>query len=92
MEPVEKPDRYPDHVTPVGTAFWWVEMVYMGRNNVMQRIVLNEDTGKFHLAIEGVRGPELGDNVKALYDAWWFEEFESKFLDTGSDEEPNREV
>jgi hypothetical protein len=94
MEAVVKPDRYPDHVTPYGSAYWWVEMIYVGANGVIARISLNEDTGKFHMVDErtGERGTSFNEEIKRFYDAWWYETFESKFMGNSTDEDCTAEV
>ena len=66
MEAVAKPDRYPDYVASYGSAYWWVEMVYMSADGLVARIMLNEDTGKFHVVKhDGERGKEFNDDINS---------------------------
>lgn len=81
---MDKPSRLPDYVTDYGSAFWWEEMVYMsatgsvrGISVVNNRLELSDNLGRHTV---------LSQNIKDVYDKWWYDIFESKFLGNEHDE------
>jgi hypothetical protein len=73
-----KPNRPPDAVMKPGHAFWWSEMVMMHVYGHIFKIEVNHD-GSFYYIYKNEAHP-MWPEVRVMYDKWWYETFESKFL------------
>jgi hypothetical protein len=83
-EIIVKPDRVPDFVAPVGHAFWWSEMIMMHVYGPLFKMSIDQSNGSLCYTVPRHSGNNdlvhLEPYAKELYDKWWYEAFESKFL------------
>jgi hypothetical protein len=58
---------------------------------VIRKISIDQETGALMASyIEGNKGRPFAPNIKAEYDKWWYETFESKFL--GENEDTDKQI
>lgn len=75
-----KPSRPPDAVVKPGHAFWWEEMVFMHVYGGLYKVEVDQqDNSLFYESHMGIK-TRFAPSVRQLYDEWWYETFESKFL------------
>jgi hypothetical protein len=77
-----KPDRTPDYVTTYGSAYWWQEMVYVGATGEVGRILIEEDIVYLmrNRSFGVTQKVQMNPTVRDIYNKWWYDIFESKFL------------
>jgi hypothetical protein len=76
---VIKPDRAPDFVIVPGHAFWWPELVFLHVYGNVYNIEVDQEDARFYYTLFDKRA-YFTFNIKAEYDKWLYEEFESKVL------------
>jgi hypothetical protein len=84
-ETVPKPDRAPDAVIKPGHAVWWPEMIFMHVHGPVNKMEIDQEDGSLCI-VHHSKKVALSQEVKDLYDKWWYECFESKVLGGDSDE------
>jgi len=87
METIARPDRWPDFITPWGGCFWWPELVFVNRDSEIFSIRIDQEDGSLRSYDRDGRAGYFPSHIKANYDNWLYETFESKFMGNSSDED-----